>query len=178
MLPSGFFVNIICNIPIKEIRETRKRKQKMRERRLKQLWGKIKDEATSRKSPQEIALGIGIGSFLGVFPVQGFKTPLVFLIGSVCKKANIISIFTASTIFSLPFTFPFVYFFDYLVGCKLLKIPTLFSLQSFKDFSLRMLGDSLAAFFLGGAFVGILLGIVSYSLSFCIIKLKRKKKAK
>ena len=147
----------------------------MREKRLSQLWKKLKDEAISRKSPHQIALGIGIGSFLGVFPAQGFKTPIVFLIAGVCKKVNIISIFATSTIFSLPFTFPFVYFFDYLVGCRLLKIPTLLSLQSFKNFNLRMFGDSLGAFFLGGAFVGILLGMLSYSLSLCIIKLKRKR---
>ena len=143
--------------------------------KLKELWKKMKEEALSRKSPQEIALGIGIGSFLGVFPAQGFKTPLVLFTAGIFKKVNVIAIFTASTIFSLPFTFPFVYFFDYLVGCRLLNIPPLLTLESFRDFNLKLLGESLGAFFLGGSFVGILMGFLTYSVSFLILKLKRRK---
>jgi uncharacterized protein (DUF2062 family) len=146
----------------------------MRRQKLKELWKKLKKETLSRKSPHEIALGIGLGSFLGVFPIQGFKTALVVLIGSLYKKVNLIAVFVASSIPSFPVAVPFVYFFDYWVGTKLLKIPVVFTLSFFKHFNMKMLGSSLWALFLGGAVVGIVLGMVTYFLSFFIIRLRRK----
>ena len=86
----------------------------MANKKARDLFEKLKKETFSRKSPHEISLGIGFGAFLGVLPLQGFKTAIVVLIGSFYKKVNIIAVFAASTVFSFIPVVPFVYFFDYL----------------------------------------------------------------
>lgn len=146
----------------------------MKRQNLKELWRKLKKETLSRKSPHEIALGIGVGSFIGIFPIQGFKTALVVLIGTLYKKINLISTVVASSIPSFPVAVPFVYFFDYWVGTKILGIPVIFTVGSFKHFNMKMLGSSIGALFVGATAVGIALGIVTYFLSFLIVKLKRR----
>lgn len=143
--------------------------------RLKEAWGKLKKEALSRKSPHEIALGVGVGAFIGILPIQGFKTALVVLIGTFYKKINLISVFVTSSIPSFPVAVPFVYFFDYWIGTKILMIPTIFTLKLFKDFSLEMLGSSVIALFLGGILVGAIVGVSSYFISFSVLKWKRAK---
>lgn len=147
----------------------------MPNQKLKELWEKIKAETLSRTSPHQIALGIGVGSFIGIFPIEGFKTALVILISSLYKKVNIISIFAASNVFSFIPMVPFVYFLDYWVGTKILGIPVIFTVNSFKHLSMKMLSSSIGALFLGGAVVGITIGVVAYFVSFYIIKLKRSR---
>jgi len=150
----------------------------MENKRLRKLWDELKKETLSRTGTHQIALGIGTGVFLGIFPVQGFKTAIAALICTLSKKINFIALFTASTVFSLIPLVPFVYFFDYWVGTKILGVPVLFTIESFKNFNIRMLGDSVGALFIGGAFIGIVMGIISYFLSFLVLKLKNKRMGK
>ena len=145
----------------------------MKNKKLRELWGQLKEETLSRNTPHQIALGIGIGSFLGVLPLQGFKTAIVVLMGTLYKKVNIIAVFTASTVFSLVPVVPFVYFFDYWVGTKILRIPVIFTVRSFENLDMKMLGSSIGALFLGAVFIGVVLGITSYSVSFLIVKKKQ-----
>ncbi|MBU0533323.1 MAG: DUF2062 domain-containing protein [Candidatus Omnitrophica bacterium] len=147
----------------------------MANKKARDLFEKLKKETFSRKSPHEISLGIGFGVFLGVLPLQGFKTAIVALIGVLYKKINLIAIFTASTVFSFIPVVPFVYFFDYWVGAKILSIPVIFTMEFFKHFNVKILGSAVGALFLGGAVVGITFGILSYFLSFYIIKLKQSR---
>jgi len=130
--------------------------------KLKNLWAKLKEASLSSRNPSEIALGMGIGSFIGLFPVQGVKTPLVFLIKGICKKANLLAIFAASSILSFPAVVPFVYFFDHWLGCKILGVPLIFSLQTFKDFNWQILKNGLLSLFLGGGIAGVILGLLTF----------------
>ncbi|MDD5455345.1 MAG: DUF2062 domain-containing protein [Candidatus Ratteibacteria bacterium] len=147
----------------------------MKNGKFKKLWGELKKETLSRNNPHQIALGIGVGAFLGVLPLQGFKTALVVLLGSLYKKVNIIAAFAVSTIFSLFPVIPFVYFLDYWIGTKILGMPVIFTIESFKHFNIKMLGGSVSALFVGSAFTGILFGILSYSISLVILELKKTK---
>ena len=147
----------------------------MRNKKIKELWEKIKKETLSRTSPHQIALGIGIGSFIGIFPIWGFKTIVFVLISSLYKRANIIAMFAASNVFSFIPMVPFVYFFDYWVGAKILGIPTIFTVSSFKHLNMKILGSAVGALFLGGAVLGIALGIITYFVSISIIKLKQNR---
>ncbi|MCK4245467.1 MAG: DUF2062 domain-containing protein [Candidatus Omnitrophica bacterium] len=140
--------------------------------RPKDLWAKLKEASLSSASPSEIALGIGIGSFIGVFPVQGVKTPLVFLIKGICKKANLLAIFATSSIFSFPVVVPFIYFFDHWLGCKILGVPLIFSLQTFKNFNWQILKNGLASLFLGGGIAGLILGLLTFWGTLLFLKLR------
>lgn len=148
----------------------------MRNKKVRKLWEKIKKETLSRTSPHQIALGIGLGSFIGIFPIEGFKTAVVVLIGILYKRVNIISVFLSSNVFSFIPMVPFVYFFDYWIGTKILRIPLLFTISSFKGFHIKMLGSAVGALFLGGAVAGIALGILTYFSSLFFIKLKRSRR--
>lgn len=147
----------------------------MKNNKVRELWEKIKKETLSRTSSHQIALGIGIGAFVGIFPIEGFKTAVVIVIGSLYKKVNVISMFLSSNVFSFIPMVPFVYFFDYWVGTKILEIPLIFTVSSFKDFHIKMLGSAVEALFLGGAVVGITIGIITYFVSLLIVKFKRNR---
>jgi uncharacterized protein (DUF2062 family) len=144
--------------------------------RLKKAWEKLKKEALSRRSPHEVALGVGVGSFIGILPIQGLKTALVVLIGTFYKRINLISVVASSSVPSFPLVVPFVYFFDYWLGAKILMMPLVFTLESFKGFSFEMLfemlGSSIVALFVGGLFVGLAAGIFSYFISLSVLKWK------
>lgn len=147
----------------------------MKKGKIKKYWNRIKNEIASRRDPYQIALGIAVGCFLGVLPVQGIKTPVVFLIASVYKRLNIVATFLASTVFSLPFTFPFIYFLDYVIGCKLLNIPIIYKMRVFKEFDIEMLGDIIGAMIIGSLVLAISLAIFSYFLTLFLVNLKRNK---
>ena len=138
--------------------------------RFKTILEKLKHEALTRKSPMEIASGIGIGFFIGMFPIQGIKTPVVILIGSIYKKANLLSLFSTSSIISLPPVVPFVYFLDHWVGSKIMRKPLILTLQSFKNFNYRIIKEIFISLFLGGFVLGISLGIISFFLSFLFLR--------
>ena len=141
---------------------------------VKKLWDKFKKESLSRKSPLEVSLGIGVGTFIGILPIQGVKTPVVGGL-AIIKKLNIIAIFLSSSVISLPPFVPFIYFFDYWVGSKIMNKPVIFTLKAFKHFHYSTLKDILSSLFLGGILNGISLGILSFLISFLILSLKKRR---
>ncbi|NOZ63794.1 MAG: DUF2062 domain-containing protein [Caldiserica bacterium] len=145
--------------------------------RLRTILKKLKHEATTRRSPLEIASGIGIGFFIGILPIQGIKTPVTLFIAGICKKVNVVSIFSTSSIISLPPLVPFVYFLDHWVGSKIMGKSLTLTLQSFKNFHYKAIKDILFSLFLGGVTLGIALGVFSFLLSFLILKFIKKQKA-
>ncbi len=144
--------------------------------RLKAILKKLKHEAVTRRSPLEIASGIGIGFFIGILPIQGIKTPVTLLIAGIFKKVNVVSVFSTSSIISLPPLVPFVYFLDHWVGSKIMGKSLTLTLQSFKDFHYKVIKDVLFSLFLGGFTLGIALGIISFLLSLLILKFIKKPK--
>jgi len=139
----------------------------------KELWEKLKKESLGRRSPLEIALGIGIGSFLGVFPIQGFKTAVVGGIACLFRKANVLAIFASSSVISFPLLVPFIYFADYWMGCKLLGKPLVFTIATFRKIRWGDILEIFGSLFLGGFVIGIVAGLVSFSFAYLVL-LKRK----
>ncbi len=86
-------------------------------------------------SPQEIALGAGIGAFISCLPVYGLHTVLVILAAIIVRPANKIAIFLGTNL-SLPPTLPFITWAGYEIGRFILKgdLPPL-SWEFFKNFS-------------------------------------------
>ena len=135
----------------------------------------MKRESLSRRSPMEISLGVGIGTFLGFMPLQGIKTPLVGVIKVIFPKVNIVSLFLASSVISLPPVIPFVYYFDYWLGTKILSRPLILTLSSFRDIGWKDIGGIFLSLFLGGLVAGSFLGILTFSLSGVFLRWRRKK---
>ncbi len=143
----------------------------------KELWEKLKKESLGRRSPLEIALGVGIGSFLGVFPIQGFKTAVVGGIACLFRKANVLAIFASSSVISFPLLVPFIYFADYWMGCKLLGKPLVFTIATFRKIRWSDILEIFGSLFLGGFVIGVVAGLVSFSFTYLVL-LKRKGKKK
>ncbi|MDD5060180.1 MAG: DUF2062 domain-containing protein, partial [Candidatus Omnitrophica bacterium] len=58
-------------------------------------------------TPQEIALGVGIGAFIAIMPVYGLHTVLVIIAALLIPRVNKIALLIGTNV-SLPPTVPFI----------------------------------------------------------------------
>ncbi len=126
---------------------------------------KIKELLSENRRPQDIALGIAIGVYIGCSPFYGFHTLLAVLVALVLHNTNRLAIILGTQI-SLPFLAPFIYWVEYKVGKKLLFWDFLVS-QRHQD---RLLEANhvelgLLSVLVGSVIVGLGAGAVSYALT-------------
>ncbi|MCX5698437.1 MAG: DUF2062 domain-containing protein [Candidatus Omnitrophica bacterium] len=121
-------------------------------------------------SPQEIALGAGIGAFISVLPVYGLHTVLVILAAIIVRPANKIAIFLGTNL-SLPPTVPFITWAGYEIGRFILKgnLPPL-SWDFFKHLTFAKIANLYWPLFLGSIILGLTCAIVIYILTFLVVK--------
>lgn len=143
-------------------------KSKFSFRKIKLFFIKL---ARARTSVNEIALGMGIGTFISVFPTFGFGTLLVLLLNRFIKF-NLIAALAASLI-SNPFTSPFFMVFSFKVGSAILGTDIQFSLENWKE----NLGDTGIVMLLGSVVVSGGLAVLAFFITRLIItKLRERKK--
>lgn len=127
--------------------------------------------ARERTSVNEIALGMGIGTFISVFPTFGLGTPLVLLLNRF-MKFNLISALAASLI-SNPFTSPFFMVFSFKVGSAILGTEVEFDLENWK----QNLGDTGLIMLMGSLVVSGGLAILAFFITKLIItKMRNREK--
>ena len=121
-------------------------------------------------SPQEIALGAGIGAFISVLPVYGLHTVLVILAAIIVRPANKIAIFLGTNL-SLPPTLPFITWAGYELGRFILKgkFPPL-SWEFFKHLTFGKIVNFYWPLFIGSLVLGVICAIVVYGLTFFVVK--------
>lgn len=128
-------------------------------------------------SPQEIALGAGIGAFISVLPVYGLHTVLVILAAIIVRPANKIAIFLGTNL-SLPPTLPFITWAGYEIGRLILHkdLPPL-NWGFFKNLTFQKIAGFYQPLFLGSVILGVICAIVVYGLVFFVMqKLKERNK--
>ena len=127
-------------------------------------------------SPQEIALGAGIGAFISVLPVYGLHTVLVILAAIIVRPANKIAIFLGTNL-SIPPTVPFITWAGYEIGRFILKgnLPPL-SWEFFKHLTFQKIANLYGPLFLGSLILGVICAIVVYGLTFFVVKRIKLKK--
>ena len=128
-------------------------------------------------SPQEIALGAGIGAFISVLPVYGLHTVLVILAAIIVRPANKIAIFLGTNL-SLPPTIPFITWAAYELGRFILKkdLPPL-DWGFFKNLSFQKIASFYQPLFLGSLVLGVICAIVVYGVTFLVVKKIKERKA-
>ena len=142
--------------------------------KFKEIFYKLVKE---HNSPQEIALGAGIGAFISVLPVYGLHTILVVIAAFIVRPANKIAILLGTN-FSLPPTVPFITWAGYEIGRFILKenfAPL--SWDFFKNLSFQKIASHYRPLFLGSLILGVILGIIVYGVTFLVVKkIKERKK--
>jgi uncharacterized protein (DUF2062 family) len=125
--------------------------------------------------PHQIARGVAVGTFSGLFPWFGLQMIIALLLAVLVRGNKIAAV--AMTWISNPITnFP-IFVFNYKVGEWILgsNSSTKFTgnLQSVQDIKDLGLNVFITVFF-GSFWVGLLAGIISYFLSLKIIHRSRK----
>lgn len=122
----------------------------------------------ARGSVHEIALGAGIGAFLGVFPTFGLSTIISLLLYKLFRF-NLVAAISGAFI-SNPLTSPFLLISSYQVGQLIIPTDIAFDLSNwYKD--LPQVGLVL---FTGATLVSLVAGLVVYGLTRFFIKRRRR----
>ncbi len=133
-------------------------------------------------NPRSIALGVGLGLFIGFIVPIGLQTVAVLPVAFIFKANKILSI--AFTWVTNYVTVIFIYPIQCYVGSVILFHPiklealkeTFKGIESWKDFG-SIGGEIIVAFFAGGLLLGLVTGIAGYCLSYgAIIRYKESKR--
>lgn len=116
------------------------------------------------------AKSIGLGIFIGIFPIWGFQMLTGFYLSHVFKL-NKALVILASNI-SIPPLLPFILYASYAVGALIFNEPILHfnNMLSFKEVT-----KSLLLYVTGATLFAIVSGVVAYLLSFLILDKYNKK---
>jgi len=121
-------------------------------------------------TPQEIALGIAIGVFIGILPVYGLHTVLVVVAAILVRPANKIAIFLGTSI-SLPPTIPPITWAGYEIGRLVLRgkfEPLNWSV--FTHITFKKIYSYYQPLFLGSVILGLICALIFYFLAFFMVK--------
>lgn len=121
---------------------------------------------TMADTPHSIAVGSAIGFFFGFTPLYSLKTLLSIAVAWICRS-NKVAAAIASNLHDIFFlAMPAVYFFEYKIGCWILRRP-----PAPKPFHHFVLGDYMHWHFLvrvvwpaliGSLFLGLPSALVTY----------------
>ncbi|MFH0856059.1 MAG: DUF2062 domain-containing protein [Candidatus Omnitrophota bacterium] len=128
-------------------------------------------------TPHGIALGVAIGSFIGVLPVYGLHTALVIIAAVIVRPANKFAILLGTNI-SLPPTVPFITWAGYEIG-RLILWGRFGPLQwsDFKNISFKNIASHYEPLFLGSIILGVICSLIVYFIVFFAVKgIKERKR--
>ncbi len=138
---------------------------------------KLKEKLFSLKgTPQYIAKGFALGSFIGMVPIPGFQVFVAFFLAAwfkVNKTAACMAVFNTNAVTGIP-----IFYFNYWLGKRLLGIQLDFAFpKSISwDFALIIWNAGkmvFASLVVGGFFTGILAAILAYYSYFLWIRWRK-----
>lgn len=129
-------------------------------------------------SPEQVAWGAAVGFFVAMSPSMGLQMLIAVPIAALFKVNKVAA--AATVWLTNPATAPFIYWFNYKVGAKLLGYPVkagFLSKPSWETFwnAGRHVFLSLT---LGGAITGIVIALVGYFVILSMVKTAREKARK
>jgi uncharacterized protein len=118
-----------------------------------------------RGEPKEIALGFSVGILVGMTPAMGFHTVIAVFFATLLKL-NKISAALAVWITN-PFTAPFIYSMNYLVGAKAMGLTKAYRLSEGLSSAtfiemIKKTPEIFGAMTIGGLIIGIPLSLIGY----------------
>jgi uncharacterized protein len=140
-------------------------------------------------SPHDIALGLALGIYVGFLPLMGIQMAVVLVVAIPFRKANKVAA-VAGVWISNPLTVIPLYAFIYWSGAFFYRKDSIVSYTVFKDKIMNILEfsgfiDKTAAFLglgadifipmcIGGSFVGVIAGFITYFVTRKFIVYYRK----
>jgi len=128
--------------------------------------------------PHGLALGVAIGSFIGILPVYGLHTILCVIALFLIPRANKLAILLGTNV-SLPPTVVTITWTAYDIGRILLvnkHYPPL-SLEYLKAFKISRISEFYYPLFIGSLILGLLVAVALYIITWIIANQLRKKNA-
>ena len=118
--------------------------------------------------PESVAIGIAWGVSVSFTPLLGFHLIICYL-GTWLMRGNLIAA-TVGTIIGNPWTFPIIFYIDFKLGSYLLNVTNI------EEFNLEFLINNFEFFFLPTLFGSIPLAIVSWFITYYLIRNLLQKK--
>jgi len=128
--------------------------------------------------PHGVALGVAIGSFIGILPLYGLHTVLCVAALFLIPRANKVAIVVGTNI-SLPPTIATITWTAYDIGRILLvdkHYPPL-SWEYLKGFKIEKISEFYYPLFVGSIVLGLLVAVTLYLITWTITNQRRKKHA-
>jgi len=128
-------------------------------------------------TPHEIALGVGIGSFIAIMPVYGLHTVMVIVAAFLVRRANVIAMLVGTNV-SLPPTLPFITWIGYSIGKYILgkEYPSL-HVADFRHWDPKKFVHFYHPLFIGSAIEGVCCAVILYFLTRWFVQKRRARKA-
>jgi uncharacterized protein (DUF2062 family) len=126
--------------------------------------------------PEEIALAMALGVFIGVTPTIPFHTALIMVICLVFRQ-NITASMLGATIISNPLTIPFFYLAEYELGVFVLGLgPNPFALADYDVRSILEIGwHILYPLMVGGLLLACLFAVPTYFVTrYAVVNLRNR----
>jgi uncharacterized protein (DUF2062 family) len=126
-----------------------------------------------RGHPNEIALGLALGLFVGMTPSMGFHTAIAVFFAALFKWNKISS--AVGVWITNPLTAPFIYGVNYFIGAKLIGLQKVYLLSEAHGFTkiykiMLKAPEIFWALTIGGVLLGLPLAIAGYYFSFSVVQ--------
>lgn len=128
--------------------------------------------------PHGVALGVAIGSFIGILPLYGLHTIICLAALFIIPRANKLAILVGSNI-SMPPTIAIITWTAYDIGRLLLpdkNYPPL-SLEYLKALNMSRIGEFYYPLFIGSPALGLLVAVILYIATWVVADRIRKSHA-
>ena len=124
----------------------------------------------TQDSNATIALSLGFGFFMGIFPVWGFQMLITVALAIPFKLNKAIALIAANI--SIPPVIPFIIYFSFLTGGLIFgesSIPELSSDLTFEDIK-----EDLLQYYVGAVVLAVVFGLITGAVSWFLLRKWRK----
>jgi uncharacterized protein (DUF2062 family) len=175
--------NDIAGVPVQISVQKNRITKTPKQRTLGVVLGKAYDRFVKiRGQPQEIALGLALGIFIGMAPIMGFQTGIAIFLAALFKWSKISA--ALGVWITNPLSAPLIYSLTYVTGAWLLGVETGFNLQPelsviAVEKMLQKAPEVLGVLTIGGIVIGLPLAFISYYISYAaVLKYQKALKGK
>ena len=126
-----------------------------------------------RGHPNEIALGLALGLFVGMTPSMGFHTAIAVFLAALFKWNKISA--AVGVWVTNPLTAPVIYGVNYFIGAKLIGLPKAYLLSEAHGFTriykmMLKAPEIFWALIVGGIVLGLPLAVAGYYFSYSVVQ--------
>jgi len=139
----------------------------------KAFWSDFKTAVINpNESVAKKSFAVGLGLFMGIFPLWGFQMAVALLL-SIFFKLNKFIVLATSNI-SIPPMIPFIVYGSYLFGGVFLSQPLDFSMSD--GITLKDIYLNFEQYLIGSIALSFAAGILGFFITYFLLSLKRRKK--